>query len=235
MKLDNRQFKFVIDSCSWAFKHDNRDVEAAGLNMCLELINNIAEKTDVQTSNAFFQQFFITILQDVFFVLTDSDHKAGFKTQSMVLMRMFYFVQPADGTAPKIQGPIYSPDQAASGTSNKEFLANFVANLLRSAFPNLQPYVSLFDKHFESCTNDCCRAQIQTFVEGLFTLNTQYDKFRLNLRDFLISLKEFAGDNAELFLVEKEQQERDAKAADLERRGKVGGLLKPSELEDDEL
>ncbi|KAJ0279761.1 hypothetical protein COL922a_004033 [Colletotrichum nupharicola] len=217
LKLDNRQFKFVIDSCSWAFKHDNRDVEAAGLNMCLELINNIADKTDVQTSNAFFQQFFITILQDVFFVLTDSDHKAGFKTQSMVLMRMFYFVQPADGSAPKIQGPIYSPDQAAAGTSNKEFLANFVANLLRGAFPNLQP------------------AQIQTFVEGLFTLNVQYDKFRLNLRDFLISLKEFAGDNAELFLVEKEQQERDAKAADLERRGKVGGLLKPSELEDDEL
>ena len=42
LKLDNNQFKFVIDSCSWAFKHDNRDVEAAGLNMCLELITNIA-------------------------------------------------------------------------------------------------------------------------------------------------------------------------------------------------
>ncbi|EEY17283.1 exportin-1 [Verticillium alfalfae VaMs.102] len=216
LKLDNRQFKFVIDSCSWAFKHDNRDVEAAGLNMCLELINNIAE-TDVQTSNAFFQQFFITILQDVFFVLTDTDHKAGFKTQSMILMRMFYFVHPADGTSPKIQGPIYPPDQAPGGTPNKEFLANFVAQLLKGAFPNLQP------------------AQIESFVEGLFNLNTTYDKFRLNLRDFLVSLKEFAGDNAELFLIEKEQQEKDAKAADFERRGKVGGLLKPSELEDDEL
>lgn len=72
-------------------------------------------------------------------------------------------------------------------------------------------------------------------MEGLFSFNTQYDKFRLNLRDFLISLKEFAGDNAELFIVEKEQQERDAKATDMERRQKVGGLLKPSELEDEEL
>lgn len=77
--------------------------------------------------------------------------------------------------------------------------------------------------------------QIQVFVEGLFSLNTQYDKFRLTLRDFLISLKEFAGDNAELYLVEKEQQEREARAADIERRSKVSGLLKPSELEDDEL
>ena len=52
-----------------------------------------------------------------------------------------------------------------------------------------------------------------------------------------MSLREFAGDNAELYLVEKEQQERDVKAADIERRSKVSGLLKPSELalEDDEL
>ncbi|KAK0626056.1 CRM1 C terminal-domain-containing protein [Immersiella caudata] len=219
LKLDNRQFKFVIDSCLWASKHDNRDVETAGLNMCLELINNIAEKTDVQTSNAFFNQFFITILQDVFFVLTDQDHKAGFKTQSMLLMRMFYFVGPADGSAPKIQGPIYQPDQAQAGMSNQEFLSGFVSNLLQNAFSNLTP------------------SQITAFVKGLFTLNTQYDKFRLALRDFLISLREFAGDNAELYLVEREQQENAARAAEHERRSKVSGLLKPSELEqeDDEL
>lgn len=138
LKLDNRQFKFVIDSCLWASKHDNRDVEAAGLNMCLELINNIAEKTEVMTSNSFFIQFFIPILQDVFFVLTDQDHKAGFKTQSMLLMRMFYFVLPADGTTPKIQGPIYQDGQATAGTSNRDFLGNFVGNLLQTAFTNLQ-------------------------------------------------------------------------------------------------
>lgn len=79
------------------------------------------------------------------------------------------------------------------------------------------------------------RTQITSFVENLFQFNTQYDKFRLNMRDFLISLKEFADDNAELYLVEKEQQEKDARAADLERRAKVGGLLKPSEIDEDEL
>jgi exportin-1 len=122
----------------WASKHDNREVEAAGLNMCLELITNIAE-TDPTTSNAFFQQFFIPILQDVFFVLTDTDHKAGFKSQSTLLSRMFYFISPADGSLPKIQGPIYTTDQAPTGPSNRDFLSEFVANLLHSAFPNLQP------------------------------------------------------------------------------------------------
>ena len=78
------------------------------------------------------------------------------------------------------------------------------------------------------------RAQIKTFVEGLFSLNSTYDRFKLNLRDFLIQLKEFAGDNAELYAEEKEQQERDAKAAERERQAKVGGLLKPAELADDD-
>ena len=76
LKLDQRQFKLVIDSCLWASKHDNREVEGTGLTMCNELIDNMAA-TDPQTSSVFFRQFFLTILQDVFFVLTDTDHKAG--------------------------------------------------------------------------------------------------------------------------------------------------------------
>ena len=135
----------------WASKHDNREVENTGLTMCLELMNNMAE-TDAQTSSIFFRQFYIPILQDVFFVLTDTDHKAGmfamgregpvcscfagFKSQAMLLARMFHFVQVG-----KIHEPIYSPDQAPLGTMNKDFLQEYVANLLQSAFKNLQEWV----------------------------------------------------------------------------------------------
>ena len=133
LKLDARQFKFVIDSCMWASKHDNREVETTGLSMCIELMDNMAEQADQQTSSLFFQQFFVTILQDVFFVLTDSDHKAGFKHQSLLLSRMFWFVECG-----RITQPVYPPDQARAGTSNKQFLTEFIGNLLQSAFPNLQ-------------------------------------------------------------------------------------------------
>ena len=78
------------------------------------------------------------------------------------------------------------------------------------------------------------RNQVKVFVEGLFTLNATYDRFKLNLRDFLIQLKEFSGDNADLYADEKEQQDRDAKAAERERLSKVGGLLKPAELAEDD-
>lgn len=71
---------------------------------------------------------------------------------------------------------------------------------------------------------------------GLFTFNDDFNKFKTHLRDFLISLKEFAGDNAELYAEEREQALRDAKAAERDRAMKVGGLLKPSEMDqEDEL
>lgn len=57
----------------------------------------------------------------------------GFKTQSMLLARMFYFVESG-----KITEPIYTPDMAQPGTTNKDFLKNFVGKILQQAFPNLQ-------------------------------------------------------------------------------------------------
>jgi exportin-1 len=212
LKLDGRQFKLIIDSCMWASKHDNREVENTGLSMCLELINNMAD-TDTQTASIFFRQFYIPILQDVLFVLTDSDHKAGFKTQSMLLARMFQLVQSG-----KITEPIYTPDQAAPGTSNKQFVEQYTANLLQQAFQNLK------------------EIQIQHFVEGCFTLNDDPTRFKTHLRDFLISLKEFAGDNAELYAEEREQEKKMMQDAERERNIKVGGLIKPADLDqDDEL
>jgi exportin-1 len=54
----------------------------------------------------------------------------------MLLSRMFFFVQSG-----KIHEPIYTAEQAPVGTSNKDFLQEYVATLLRTAFKNLQEYV----------------------------------------------------------------------------------------------
>lgn len=79
-------------------------------------------------------------------------------------------------------------------------------------------------------------AQISPFIEGLFTLNSDLAKFKLNIRDFLIQLKEFSEDNTELFAEDREVAQEAAKEAERERASKVGGLLKPSEIDqDDEL
>lgn len=84
-----------------------------------------------------------------------------------------------------------------------------------------------------SVANIVISAHIQQFVAGLFTLNDDFAKFKTHLRDFLISLKEFGGDNAELYAEEREQALKDAKAAERDRAMKVGGLLKPAEMDDE--
>ena len=67
-------------------------------------------------------------------------------------------------------------------------------------------------------------------------MNTDISKFKLLLRDFLIQLKEFAGDNAELFAEDREDALLAANAAEKAEKSKVGGLLKPADLDqDDEL
>lgn len=143
---------------------------------------------------------------------------------------MFYFVESG-----KITEPIYSTGQASAGTSNKEFLRTFVGTLLQTAFPNLQALV--VPNLTQACDLLTARSgTIQQFVEGLFAYNGDVNKFKTMLRDFLIQLKEFSGDNAELFAEDREQEAKAVKDAERERAMKVGGLLKPAEIDqDDEL
>lgn len=74
-------------------------------------------------------------------------------------------------------------------------------------------------------------------MDTLFESNNDLNKFKLNVRDFLIDLKEFSGaDNTELFAEETEKAREEARAAEREKALKVGGLMKPADLDqDDEL
>lgn len=74
--------------------------------------------------------------------------------------------------------------------------------------------------------------QIQAFVLSLEEYHSDINRFKQSLRDFLVQLKEFSGDNAELFLEEKEAEA--ARKADEERQAamRIPGMLKPSQLED---
>jgi len=50
------------------------------------------------------------------------------------------------------------------------------------------------------------------------------------LRDFLIQLKEFAGDNTDLYLEEREAEAEQRKRTEMEYALKIPGLVKPADL-----
>lgn len=76
------------------------------------------------------------------------------------------------------------------------------------------------------------RAQIQEFIVNLGEQQNDINRFKLSLRDFLISLKEFSGDNAELFLEEKEAEAKQKAFEERNAALRVPGMLKPSQLDD---
>lgn len=88
-------------------------------------------ETDPTVSSMFFQLFFLNIVQDIFFVLTDGDHKSGFKLQSTLLARMFQLAET-------IQTPLFDTS-VVSGTTNPVYVRDYCANLLKTAFPHVQP------------------------------------------------------------------------------------------------
>jgi exportin-1 len=100
----------------------------------LEVVNNFSSAADPAVTNAFFQQYFLSIVQDIFFVLTDADHKSGFKLQSVLLARMYQLVEMN-----VIQSPLFDPAQMPDpNISNVVFLREYTANLLKTAFPHVR-------------------------------------------------------------------------------------------------
>jgi exportin-1 len=202
-------FRLILDSVIWAFKHTMRDIADTGLQICLELLNNVA-KLDRQAASLFYQSYYILMFQDVFYVLTDREHKSGFKYQAQILAQLCTVVDSG-----LITGPL---SESTGGLSNEQFIREYLIQLMQSAFPNMQPH------------------QTKVFVSGLFDLKQDMTLFKQHLRDFLVQLKEFSGaddGNAELFLEEKESEMAERRRRELESAMRVPGLLKPSEREDD--
>jgi len=76
LTLPPAQLQLIMDSVVWAFKHTMRDIADQGLTICLEIINNFAKSSPI-IANQFYQAYFLNLLNDVFFVLTDNNHKSG--------------------------------------------------------------------------------------------------------------------------------------------------------------
>lgn len=113
-----------------------------------------------------------------------------------------------------VSTPIFDPSKyPQQKMDNRTFLQTHMLSLLSNAFGHLQ------------------KAQIETFVRGLFDLNQDLTTFKAHLRDFLISLKEFAGDNQELYREELELEQERKRKADMEAAMRIPGLVKPADQE----
>ena len=210
LELPPAAFKLFVDAICWAFKHNNRDVEVNGLQIALDLVKNIERMGNVPFANEFHKNYFFIFVSETFFVLTDSDHKSGFSKQALLLMKLISLVYDN-----KISVPLYQEAEVPQGTSNQVYLSQYLANMLSNAFPHL--------------TSE----QIASFLSALTKQYKDLVVFKGTLRDFLVQIKEVGGDPTHyLFAEDKENALMEQNRLEREKAAKIGGLLKPSELDD---
>ncbi|CAI4493106.1 CQS_1a_G0021050.mRNA.1.CDS.1 [Saccharomyces cerevisiae] len=210
LELPPAAFKLFVDAICWAFKHNNRDVEVNGLQIALDLVKNIERMGNVPFANEFHKNYFFIFVSETFFVLTDSDHKSGFSKQALLLMKLISLVYDN-----KISVPLYQEAEVPQGTSNQVYLSQYLANMLSNAFPHL--------------TSE----QIASFLSALTKQYKDLVVFKGTLRDFLVQIKEVGGDPTDyLFVEDKENALMEQNRLEREKAAKIGGLLKPSELDD---
>jgi len=205
--ISAEHFKLVIDCVVWAFKHTERNISETGLLILQEMLLNVS--TDENVANAFYSRYFLSLLQDVFFVVSDSFHKSGFKLQATILL---FMLQTVAGNLIKV--PLWDSATVQDPTmNNQRFVKEFIYKLV--SFPNLKPQ------------------QVEAFVIGLFT-HKDKQTFKQHMRDFLVQLKEFSSaDNTELYLEEQEAAAAVQREAEKQKNLSIPGMVKPSERTDD--
>lgn len=95
------------------------------------------------------------------------------------------------------EGKITTGLNPGNPSNNQLFIQEYVANLLKTAFPHLQEWVEtitavcLILKHtcLLMAVFVCVSAQVKVFVTGLFSLNQDIPAFKEHLRDFLVQIK----------------------------------------------
>ena len=178
--LQPAQLKLVVDSIVWAFRHTERNIAETGLNLLLEMTKYFQVS---EFCNQFHQSFYLSLVQEIFAVMTDGFHKPGFKLHALLLQNLFCIAE-----SDQLSAPLWDANALGPGAypNNAAFVKEHVSKLLATSFPNMGP------------------AEVQVLIQGMFDYKADLTMFKNHLRDFLVQTKQFkSSDNSAMFAEEQ--------------------------------
>ncbi|CAK9301134.1 unnamed protein product [Gordionus sp. m RMFG-2023] len=210
------RFKLIFDSIVWGIKHTMRNVAEISLDILMSLLKNIESRSESRVAQCFYQNFYTTILEHLFAVVSDTSLTADLPAQSAILAHIFGLLEKGKISVNLDPTLVTSPVGTDYAQSNIEYVRRFVYKLLQTAFPHL---------------ND---AQLNVTIQGFLSLNHDLAAFKEHLRDFLIQIREYSGsDDSDLYLSEKEASIKKAQMEKLAQISVIPGMLKPSEMNEE--
>ena len=212
LQIPPQQFKLLLDAIIWAFKHTMRNVAEVGLSILQELLRNVES---LEASQSFYQTYYLDLLNHLFSVATDLTHAHGLTLQCSILAYLFTIVEDGKIQAPLFDSMVLTQDPTMN---NVRFVKENLANLFQTTYPHIQP------------------TQLQVTIEGLFSFNRNIPAFKDHLRDFLVQIKEFTGeDDSQLYIEEKEAEIRKAQEEKRTIQLAVPGIINPHDRPDDSM
>jgi len=153
--------------------------------------------------------YYLETMQHIFAVVAECSHTSGLTAHSQILANLFLIVEQGlikVPLAPEVQDP----------SQNLLYVEQFMANLLKTAFPHLQDN------------------QVKVIIEGFVTFDQDIAGFKEHLRDFLVQIREATGnDTADLYLEDREQTLKRAAEEKRKIQMSVPGILNPHEIPED--
>ena len=206
MSPDN--FKLIIDSIVWAFRHTMRGVAKTGLQLLVEMLDNVEQ---AGVADPFYSTWFLPLLNELLAVLTNGFHKSEMPHQAKVLIKLFAAAQ--DGI---ITAPVWDPADTSvePGTTNVQYVGDYTCNLVATAFANLSASV------------------VTNFVQGMFTYCHDQANFKKHLQDFLVQVSEVSDPDADVTDLFQEDLAAEVKAKkdeDTQLKLAIPGMVAPDD------
>ena len=185
--------KDVIDTITFAINHNTPSMIETGLEALLILLEKVITVKNIDLQNIidpFFSNYFYIIFNDVFNTMTDGFHQSGFKLQVKVIQILIRIIDEK-----RISEGLFN-----KGENNKTFFLKKLLNDILQSFKNIT------------------QTQGETFCLAMFNSCEDDHKFKSVMRDFIISLKSFIGNNEGLWEEEKKKELELAKKLEEQKR-----------------
>ena len=183
-KIRAQNFSFnksVIDTITFAINHKTPSMSETGLETLLILLQKVITVKNIDYQNIvdpFFKNYFLLLLGDVFHTMTDGFHQNGFKLQVKVMQILIRVIDEK-----VIKENLFDENQ-----NNKTFFLNRLLTEILQNFQNIK----------QTQGEALCLAMINSCSDD--------HKFKSVMRDFLVSLKSFIGNNEALWEEEKRKE-----------------------------
>jgi len=190
--------KDVIDTITFAINHNTPSMSETGLETLLILLQKVISVKSIDLQNIidpFFSNYFFMLFNDVFNSMTDGFHQSGFKLQVKVIQ---IFFQVIDKNV--IKENLFDQNE-----SNKNFFLKKLLNDILQAYKNITT------------------TQGEALCLGMINSCNDEHKFKSVMRDFLVSLKSFIGNNEALWEEEKKKELELAKRLEEQKKSFLPG------------